>query len=156
MSNGARLRQEQETCHAMLVELGKGRLASDARLAHWIPRGARVGVHRVIAMGSLVDYLVEVVGMDEHTAQEWKRVGTALGTLPILAGAMERGEVRFSAAKEVTRVATPQTDGEWTEAARQSYRAVQKLVRFKKPGDLPTTVVQPEARSSRSRACVRT
>jgi len=86
-----------------------------------------------------------VVGMDEHTAQEWKRVGTALGTLPILASAMERGEVRFSAAKEVTRVAAPETDREWTEAARQSYRAVQKLVRFKQPGDLPTTVVQPEA-----------
>ena len=145
MSSGEALRQEQEMCHAMLVELGKGRLASDARLAHWVARGARVGVHRLVAMGSLVDYLVEVVGMDEHTAQEWKRVGTALGTLPILASAMDRGEVRFSAAKEVTRVATPETDREWTEAARQSYRTVQKLVRFKQPGDLPTTVVQPEA-----------
>ena len=68
MSSGEALRQEQEMCHAMLVELGKGRLASDARLAHWVARGARVGVHRLVAMGSLVDYLVEVVGMDEHTA----------------------------------------------------------------------------------------
>ena len=130
----------------MLVELGKQRRANDARLAEWVRRGTRVQVHRLMAKADMAQYLVEVVGIDPHTAQEWKRVGRALAQLPKLAAAMERGDVHFSQGKEVTRVATKDTDAVWTDAAKGSYRAVQRMVRFKKPGDLPTTVVPAEAR----------
>src|SRR5687768_10006154 len=146
MNADTHTRREQEACHAMLVELGKQRRANDARLAEWVRRGTRVQVHRLMAKADMAQYLMDVVGVDEHTAQEWKRVGRALSYLPKLAAAMERGEVHFSQGKEVTRIATKETDAVWTDAAKGSYRAVQRMVRFKKPGDLPTTVVPAEAR----------
>src|SRR5688572_2554844 len=130
----------------MLVELGKQRRSNDARLAEWVRRGTRAQVHRLMAKADMAQYLVDIVGIDPHTAQEWKRVGRALTQLPTLARAMERGEVQFSQGKEVTRVATRETDAVWTDAAKGSYRAVQRMVRFKKPGDLPSTVVPDEAR----------
>ena len=107
MDSSPQFRREQEACHAMLVELGKQRRSNDARLAEWVRRGTRVEVHRLMAKADMAQYLVDVVGIDPHTAQEWKRVGRALAQLPKLAAAMERGEVQFSQGKEVTRVATP-------------------------------------------------
>ena len=50
------------------------------------------------------------VGLDTGAAREHVRVARALGTLPLLAQAFARGEMSYSKVRELTRVATPETE----------------------------------------------
>src|SRR5204863_7705364 len=47
------------------------------------------------------------VGLDPGAARERVRVARALGTLPLLAAALSRGEVSYAKVRAVTRGATP-------------------------------------------------
>jgi Domain of unknown function (DUF222)/HNH endonuclease len=50
------------------------------------------------------------VGLDAGAAREHVRVARALGTLPLLAGALARGELSYAKLRALTRVATPETE----------------------------------------------
>jgi hypothetical protein len=50
------------------------------------------------------------VGLDLGAARERVRVARALATLPVLAGALARGEVSYAKVRALTRVATPATE----------------------------------------------
>jgi hypothetical protein len=50
------------------------------------------------------------VGLDQGAARERVRVARALGTLPLLAGALARGELSYAKVRALTRVATPETE----------------------------------------------
>src|SRR5881296_3486337 len=49
------------------------------------------------------------VGLDLGAARERVRVARALGTLPLLAQALARGELSYAKVRALTRVATPET-----------------------------------------------
>src|SRR5919198_1004459 len=49
-------------------------------------------------------------GLDMGAARERVRVARALGTLPLLADALARGELSYSKVRALTRVATPETE----------------------------------------------
>src|SRR5881397_2521194 len=50
------------------------------------------------------------VGLDPGAAREHVRVARALGTLPLLGQALARGELSYAKVRELTRVATPETE----------------------------------------------
>jgi len=50
------------------------------------------------------------VGLDMGAARERVRVARALGTLPLLAGALACGELSYAKVRALTRVATPETE----------------------------------------------
>src|SRR5436309_1446651 len=50
------------------------------------------------------------VGLDLGAARERVRVARALGTLPLLADALARGELSYAKVRALTRVATPETE----------------------------------------------
>jgi len=50
------------------------------------------------------------VGLDRGAARERVRVARALGTLPLLAQALARGELSYAKVRALTRVATPETE----------------------------------------------
>ncbi|MGH7353322.1 MAG: DUF222 domain-containing protein [Candidatus Rokuibacteriota bacterium] len=50
------------------------------------------------------------VGLDPGAAREKVRVARALGTLPLLAQALARGELSYAKVRALTRVATPETE----------------------------------------------
>src|SRR5512132_4109629 len=50
------------------------------------------------------------VGLDLGAARERVRVARALGTLPLLAGALAHGELSYAKVRALTRVATPETE----------------------------------------------
>jgi hypothetical protein len=50
------------------------------------------------------------VGLDLGAARERVRVARALGTLPLLAHALARGELSYAKVRALTRVATPETE----------------------------------------------
>jgi 5-methylcytosine-specific restriction endonuclease McrA len=59
---------------------------------------------------SCAAWLTWRVGLDRGAARERVRVARALGTLPLLAQALARGELSYSKVRALTRIATPETE----------------------------------------------
>ena len=70
------------------------------------------------------------VGLDLGAARERVRVARALGTLPILAQALARGELSYAKVRAITRVATPETEARLLGVGRGGTAAhVERIVR---------------------------
>src|SRR6202040_1497016 len=70
------------------------------------------------------------VGLDLGAARERGRVARALGTLPLLAEALARGELSYSKVRALTRVATPETEARLLGVGRAGTAAhVERIVR---------------------------
>jgi len=70
------------------------------------------------------------VGLDLGAARERVRVARALGTLPLLAGALARGELSYAKVRALTRVATPETEARLLGVGRAGTAAhVERIVR---------------------------
>ena len=79
---------------------------------------------------SCADWLSWRVGLDVHTARERVRVARALGTLPLLAEALARGELSYAKARALTRVATPESEARLLQVARAGTAShVERIVR---------------------------
>src|SRR5437899_6208239 len=70
------------------------------------------------------------VGLDVGAARERVRVARALGTLPLLAQALARGELSYAKVRALTRVATPETEERLLTVGRAGTAAhVERIVR---------------------------
>src|SRR6266849_4530994 len=70
------------------------------------------------------------VGLDLGAARERVRVARALGTLPLLAQALARGELSYAKVRALTRVATPETEERLLAVGRAGTAAhVERIVR---------------------------
>src|SRR5438046_4880796 len=84
---------------------------------------------------SCAAWLAWRVGFAPGAAREHVRVARALGTLPLLAHALARGELSYAKVRELTRVATPEPDGRLLEVGRAGTGAhVARIVRGWLPG----------------------
>src|SRR5438445_513921 len=76
------------------------------------------------------------VGLDLGAARERVRVARALGTLPLLAQALARGELSYAKVRALTRVATPETEERLLGVGRAGTAAhVERIVRGWRPVD---------------------
>src|SRR5207249_1717661 len=79
---------------------------------------------------SCAAWLAWRVGLDPGAARERVRVAHALGTLPLLARALARGELSYSKVRALTRVATPETEAQLLAVGRAGTAAhVERIVR---------------------------
>lgn len=79
---------------------------------------------------SCADWLAWRVGISRMTASEKVRVARALDHLPLISGAMDRGELSFTKVRALTRVATPESEAELLEYANATSAAsLERLVR---------------------------
>ena len=79
---------------------------------------------------SCADWLGWRVGLDAGAARERVRVARALGTLPLLARALARGELSYAKVRALTRVATPETEEQLLAVGRAGTAAhVERIVR---------------------------
>src|SRR5467141_4234915 len=79
---------------------------------------------------SCANWLSWRVGLDPGAARERVRVARALGTLPLLARALARGELSYAKVRALTRVATPETEEQLLAFGRAGTAAhVERLVR---------------------------
>src|SRR5439155_24425057 len=70
------------------------------------------------------------VGLDLGAARERVRVARALGTLPLFAEALARGELSYAKVRALTRVATPETEVRLLGVGRAGTAAhVERIVR---------------------------
>ena len=79
---------------------------------------------------SCAQWLAWRTSLDRGAARQWVRVARALEHLPILSEAMRKGEVSYSKARALTRIATPETEAELVNLARCGTAAdVERIVR---------------------------
>ena len=121
------MRSQSTSTHSAVEPLAIESLAELGRLGDEI---AELSAHLTAATGRLLDLIRELdarggwshgfvscaawltwrVGLAPGAAREHVRVARALGTLPRLAQALACGELSYSKVRELTRVATPETE----------------------------------------------
>src|SRR2546426_8200785 len=104
----------------------------DAATAHLLDLIREFDARRGWANGfrSCAAWLTWRIGLDPGAARERVRVAHALGTLPLLAGALARGELSYAKVRALTRVATPETEGRLLALGRAGTAAhVERIVR---------------------------
>jgi uncharacterized protein DUF222/HNH endonuclease len=79
---------------------------------------------------SCAEWLSWRVGVDPGAARERVRVARALGSLPLIAKALARGELSYAKVRALTRVATPETEERLLAVGRAGTAAhVERIVR---------------------------
>src|SRR5713101_7520378 len=120
---------ELEQLGDQIAELSAHLEAAGARLLDLIRDfDARGGWN--IGFRSCAAWLSWRVGLDPGAAREKVRVARALGTLPLLAQALARGELSYAKVRALTRVATPETEERLLALGRAGTAAhVERIVR---------------------------
>lgn len=79
---------------------------------------------------SCADWLAWRVGLDLGAAREKVRVARALGTLPLLSRALERGELTYTKVRALTRVATRESEARLLAIGRSATAShIERVVR---------------------------
>jgi hypothetical protein len=123
------------------------RAALDAAEARWLRDADRLQIWRPLGMVSAFDYMERVLGYTPHTARERLRVAKALGELPAIGDSFADGDLSFSAVRELTRVATSDTDIDWRDfAVGKTVRELEDSVASHAPGSRPSDPPDPTIR----------
>lgn len=130
-----------------LRAIASRRAELDAEEARLLRAAEAMRIWRQLGMVSAFDYLERVLGYGPRTAKDRLRVARALGSLPELTDALARGELAYSAIRELTRIVTPTTEAAWrAKASGKTLREIEALVAGRRPGDLPEDAPDPELR----------
>jgi hypothetical protein len=133
-----------------IAELSAHLTAATARLLELI-REFDAGEGWSNGFRSCADWLSWRVGLSRGAAREHVRVARALGTLPRLAHALACGELSYSKVRELTRVATPETEERLLAVGRAgTAEHVERIVRGWRRVDLKAEA-QEAARQYASR-----
>jgi hypothetical protein len=121
-----------------LRRLARLRAGLDFEEGRWLLAAWRGGVHVRLGYGSFREYIERLFGYSARLVQDKLRVAEALEGLPVLTRALESGQACWSALRELTRVATRETESEWLAAAGgRTVRDVEQLVSGHVPGSHP-------------------
>ena len=91
------------------------------------------------------------IGLAPSAAREKVRVARALGDLPLMSEAMKRGELSYSKARALTRVARPETEKELVELGRTGTAAhIERVVRAWRRIDRSVEAADDELRDASS------
>jgi hypothetical protein len=130
--------------HTALSRLAKTRALADAEEGRWLLAARRASAHVHLGFGSFGEYVERLFGYTARSTQEKLRVAEEL---PELTRALESGALSWSALRELTRVAVPDTEQQWRELAQgKTVRQLEELVAGKSAGDTPGAAGLPSAR----------
>jgi hypothetical protein len=131
--------------HRRLKRIANARAHLDLQEAEALREAQRLQLWRQFGHTSLADYMVNELGYSSHrVAEDRLRVANALPALPALTAAIQNGNINFSQAKELVRVATPDTEKVWIEKAQDmNVREVEQAVAGHCKGDLPDDPIDP-------------
>jgi hypothetical protein len=137
-----------QRAHEELSKLAHRRAGLDWEEGQCFLRALRAGTHSRLGYGSFRDYAEHLFGYTPRHIQDRLRVAEALEELPELSEALREGILNWSAVRELTRVAVPNTEGEWLKVARnRTAREVERVVSGRRPGDRPKD--KPDAAARR-------
>ena len=127
--------------------LAKRRGALDHEELALIREANAVALWRELGMVSIREYLERRMGYTPGVASERVRVAEALDAMPALDGALEAGELSYSAVREITRIATRRTERAWLAACRgKTVKEITELLAEREPGDRPESPRKPDLR----------
>ena len=130
--------------HRALSRLARERAAADAEEGRWLLEALRSAAHLHLGFASFSEYVERCFGYKPRSTQEKLRVAEALEELPALSRALAEGSLHWSAVRELTRVAAPETEREWLEVAHgKSLRQLEELVAGRSLGDTPSSPLRP-------------
>lgn len=133
--------------HEALIGIARERGELDLREGGALLWALRSGVHVHLGHGSFFEYVGRFLGYGRRTIEDKLRTAEALESLPELSRALSNGECNESAARELARVATPETERVWLEAARgKTVRELERLVAGRERGGLPSDEPRPVER----------
>jgi hypothetical protein len=139
--------EDWKRIHGELLRLARSKSEYDADEARWLLAGVRVRVHERVGFATFIEYLERVFGYTPRLARERIRVAEALAQLPALTDTLSAGDLPWSAIRELTRVAVPDTEADWIDAARgKTVRQLEEMVSGRRPGDRPGDPADPSAR----------
>ena len=128
-----------------LREYARHRSALDAAEAFDLVRAEQLKIYVSFGFVTLYEYLERVLGYKPHAARERMRVARALAALPETTAALARGALTYSAVRELTRVATAETETAWLAAAKGMVaNQIERLVANHHPGDRPEDPTDPD------------
>jgi hypothetical protein len=131
--------------HRTLKRIVKARGSLDLQEAAALREAQQLQLWRRFGYASLVEYMELELGYSPRAGLERLRVANALPQLPKIAAAIEQGDLSFSGARELTRVATQETEQNWLGAtAEMNLREVEAAASGHTRGDLPTDPPDPE------------
>ena len=130
--------------HEQLLSLGKVRAAHEREVCRWLLAAQRLGVHVRTGYASIGELAERALGLNGRRIEERLRVARALRELRLLDGAFAAGALSWSAVRELTRVATRDTEQAWLDWARgRRARQIEAAVAARKPGDGPRDPSDP-------------
>jgi hypothetical protein len=131
--------------HEGVLEVAKERARLEVREGSSLLLAFREKVHRHLGYGGFAEYTDRHLGYCHRTTADKLRTAEALEQLPGLARAQQEGLLHASAVRELARVATAETEGEWIEAARgRRVREIERMVSGRARGDRPSSAPRPE------------
>jgi len=138
---------EYQQVDRRLREYTRHRSALDAAELFDLVRAEQLRLHVVFGYVTLYEYMERVLGYGPHAARERMRVARALVALPETTTALARGALTYSAVRELTRVALPETEAAWLAAAEGMVaNQIERLVAEHRPGDRPDDPADPDLR----------
>ena len=128
-----------------LREIAARRAGLDADLGRWLRRADEQRIWNQLGYVHALEYLEDVFGFSPRAGRERMRVAHELGQLPAFEAALAGGELSYGVVRELTRVATPDTESRWLAVARgKNLRQVERLVTGHEKGDAPDDDVNPD------------
>ncbi len=145
-ARGARVDVDDwQSIDRQLRSLAQRRAALDVEEARLLLIARRLDVHVPLGYGTFVEYVERVLGYRPRTAQERLRVAERLEELPATRAALAAGEVSYSAVRELTRVATPDTEEAWLAEVRgRTMREIEHTLAGRAEGDHPGDPADPD------------
>lgn len=137
-----------EEVHRRALEARKALGHAQRALCFWLLEIEKRKLYHYFGCSSVFHYCEIYLELAPHTIAEFLRTGKELEKLPRLAQAVAKGQVAPSKVREISRVATPETEEFWMNVASGStYRQVEKLVSLTPKGGLPPVVSKTETGS---------
>ncbi|CAN5858473.1 hypothetical protein BH11MYX3_BH11MYX3_27490 [soil metagenome] len=138
----ARCSEPWQELHAALKNIGVKRARLDAKELDLLFEAEEMGLFRRLGYPTMQAYMVAELECSRHTANEKLRVARELLELPAMSEELRAGRIGWTKVRELTRVATPETEDDWLDAieGKDSTQVQQMVQGFKKgsrPGDRP-------------------
>lgn len=96
----------------------------------WFAEILKRGLFRDLGYSSIYQYASEELGFSTTRTGDFKRLAEKLETLPRVTEKVRSGELGYTKAREIVKVAGPDNEADWLEVAgRQSRRELEETVR---------------------------
>jgi hypothetical protein len=131
--------------HERLQGIARRRAELDAEEARCLREAHDLKLWRRLGYAHMNEYLERELGHAPQAGVERLRIALALATLPQIEACLGDGSLAYSAVRELTRVATPDTELDWLAKARgKNLREIEAMVSGRKRGDRPTDPKNPD------------